>query len=76
MAERRYRLLAVCGHPVQYMAPLLRRMAAHPRLDLQVAYCSLRGAEVHDPEFGATVKWDVALLDGYSWTEVPNGLGR
>jgi glycosyltransferase involved in cell wall biosynthesis len=73
MAERRYRVLAVAAHPVQYMAPILRRMAAHSGFDLHVAYCSLRGAEAaHDPEFGATVEWDVPLLDGYSWTHVPN----
>ena len=71
--QRRYRLLAVASHPVQYMAPIFRRMAKHPRLDLHVAYCSLRGAEAgHDPEFGTEVKWDVPLLDGYEWTQVPN----
>jgi glycosyltransferase involved in cell wall biosynthesis len=49
-------------------------MAAHPRLDFQVAYCSLRGAESanYDPEFGANVQWDVPLLDGYKWTHIPN----
>jgi glycosyltransferase involved in cell wall biosynthesis len=70
---RRFRLLAVASHPVQYAAPIFRRMAKHPRLELHVAYCSLRGAEGgHDPEFGREVKWDVPLLDGYEWTEVPN----
>jgi len=55
------------------MAPIFRRMAAHPGFDLHVAYCSLRGAEAgHDPEFGATVQWDVPLLEGYSWSLVPN----
>jgi glycosyltransferase involved in cell wall biosynthesis len=73
MSERRFRVLAVATHPVQYQVPIFRRMAAHPNLDLQVAYCTLRGAEAaRDPEFGATVKWDVPLLDGYSWTQVPN----
>ncbi|MGB9464880.1 MAG: glycosyltransferase [Candidatus Acidiferrum sp.] len=73
MADRRYRVLAVASHPVQYMAPIFRRMAVHSGFDLQVAYCSLRGAEAaHDPEFGATVKWDVPLLEGYSWSHVPN----
>jgi glycosyltransferase involved in cell wall biosynthesis len=73
MADRRYRVLAVCAHPVQYMSPILRLMAQHPQLDLKVAYCSLRGAEAgHDPEFNATVQWDVPLLDGYDWVEVPN----
>src|SRR5271167_283934 len=73
MPDRRYRVLAVSTHPVQYMAPIFRRMAAHPRFDLHVAYCSLRGAEAgHDPEFEATVQWDVPLLEGYSWSHVPN----
>ena len=69
----RYRILAVATHPVQYMAPIFRRMAAHPGYDLHVAYCSLRGAEpAHDPDFGATVQWDVPLLEGYSWFPVAN----
>jgi glycosyltransferase involved in cell wall biosynthesis len=73
MADRRYRVLAVASHPVQYMAPIFRRMATHPGFDLHVAYCSLRGVEAgHDPEFGATVQWDVPLLEGYSWSHVPN----
>ncbi|HVM75425.1 MAG TPA: hypothetical protein VMT75_07260, partial [Candidatus Saccharimonadales bacterium] len=73
MAERRYRVLAIASHPVQYMSPIFRRMAGHPQLDLQVAYCTLRGAEEgYDPEFGANVKWDVPLLDGYPWVHVPN----
>jgi glycosyltransferase involved in cell wall biosynthesis len=73
MPDRRYRVLAVAAHPVQYMAPIFRRMAAHPGFDLHVAYCSLRGAEArHDPEFGATVQWDVPLLEGYAWSHVPN----
>src|SRR5882762_8767884 len=73
MPDRRYRVLAVATHPVQYMSPIFRRMAKHPLLDFQVAYCSLRGAEAgHDPEFGANIQWDVPLLGGYSWTNVLN----
>lgn len=72
-AKRRYRVLSICAHPVQYMAPLLRRLAVHPQVELEVAYCTLRGAEGgNDPEFGVTVKWDIPLLEGYSWTHVPN----
>src|SRR5438445_8637373 len=73
MPERRYRILFVASHPVQYQAPLFRRMVMQPSLDLHVAYCTLRGAEAgHDPEFGANIQWDVPLLDGYSWTHVLN----
>lgn len=75
---RRYRVLAICAHPVQYHAPVLRRMASRADLDLHVAYCTLSGAEAaHDPEFDATIKWDIPMLDGYQWTHVPNkGSGR
>ena len=73
MPESRYRTLIICSHPVQYMSPLLRRMAQHPRIDLQVAYCSLRGAHSdYDPDFAMAVQWDVPLLDGYNWVEIPN----
>jgi glycosyltransferase involved in cell wall biosynthesis len=73
LSDPRYRVLAVASHPVQYASPIFRRMALHPQLDFHVAYCTLRGAQAaHDPEFGATVQWDVPLLEGYDWTEVPH----
>ena len=74
MTEQRFKVLAVASHPVQYMAPLFRRMIQEPALELQVAYCSLRGADKagYDPDFRAAVQWDVPLLDGYPWIEIPN----
>ena len=55
------------------MSPVLRQMAKHPEVELQVGYCSLQGAKAgYDPEFAATVKWDVPLLEGYEWTEIRN----
>ena len=73
MTEPRYRVLAIASHPVQYMSPIFRRMATRSDLELHVAYCSLRGAEAaHDPDFAATVQWDVPLLEGYSWAHIPN----
>lgn len=73
LPEPRYRVLAVGSHPAQYMSPIFRRMAQHPQLELHVAYGSLRGVQpVHDPDFNATVQWDVPLLNGYSWEELAN----
>ena len=73
MPDCPYRVLAVATHPVQYMTPIFRRMAQHPLLDFQVAYCTLRGAEAaHDPEFCANIQWDVPVLDAHSWMHVPN----
>jgi len=82
MGQRRYRVLLISSHPAQYSAHQYRRQAAHPRLEILVAYCSLQGAEpALDPEFGVQVGWDVPLLEGYPWVQVPNwsprpGLGR
>lgn len=73
MPENRYRLLIVDSHPAQYAPPIYRRMVRHPELEIQVAYCSLQGADAGiDPEFGVEVKWDVPLLEGYPWVSVPN----
>jgi glycosyltransferase involved in cell wall biosynthesis len=80
--KRRYRILVVCSHLVHYSSPVFQKIAEHPRLDLLAAYCSLQGAESGvDPEFGIEVSWDTPILEGYSWTHVPNkalrpGLGR
>jgi glycosyltransferase involved in cell wall biosynthesis len=73
LKKEKYRVLLVCTHPVQYFAPILQRMTKHPKLEIQVAYCSLQGAQPGmDPEFGIAVKWDVPLLEGYPWVRIPN----
>lgn len=75
---RRYRVLAVATHPVQYHVPLFQRMDGRDDLDLHVAYCTMKGAEAaHDPEFNTSVQWDIPLLEGYTWTHEANvGNGR
>jgi glycosyltransferase involved in cell wall biosynthesis len=74
-AERRYRVLLVCSHAVQYAVPLFREMAKHPKLDVLVAFCSLLGSQpMFDPGFGVQVAWDIPLLEGYPWVHVPHRL--
>ena len=54
------------SHPIQYQAPLLRRIAQEPDIDLTVFFgsdYSVRGYK--DAGFGVEVKWDVPLLEGY-----------
>lgn len=68
--ERR-RVLILATHPVQYAVPIYRLMAQDPRLEVKVAYLSLAGARpTHDKGFGATVQWDIPLLNGYPWVLV------
>jgi len=78
----RSRILYLSSHVVQYSSPLFRRMAQDPRLEILIAYCTLQGATPSiDPEFGVEVGWDIPVLDGFPWVEMPNrspvpGLGR
>lgn len=70
---RPLKLLLLASHPVQYASPVFRLLAKDPRVEIEVAYCSMQGTDAHvDPDFGVEVKWDVPLLDGYRWTELPN----
>jgi glycosyltransferase involved in cell wall biosynthesis len=73
MNNHKYKVLIIASHPVQYSAPIFQLMAQHPNLEILVAYCSLQGAEAGlDSEFGIEVKWDIPLLDGYPWIQIPN----
>lgn len=68
-----FRLAILISHPVQYFAPLFRRLAQQPEIDLTVLYCSLHGARmVSDPGFGISFAWDVPLLGGYRHKELKN----
>lgn len=66
------KLAYLVSHPIQYQAPLLRRIAQEPDIELTVFFgsdFSLR--DYQDEGFGVQVKWDVALLDGYSYKFLP-----
>ncbi len=60
------RLAYLVSHPIQYQAPLLRRIAQEPDIDLTVLFgsdLSVRGYQ--DQGFGVAVAWDIPLLEGY-----------
>jgi glycosyltransferase involved in cell wall biosynthesis len=70
--QRRVRLAYLVSHPIQYQAPLLRRIAEEPDIDLTVFFgsdFSVRG--YRDEGFGVGVKWDIPLLDGYKHEFLP-----
>ncbi len=67
------RLAALFSHPIQYFAPLFRRLAAQPGIDLTVFYCSRQSAAPRlDPGFGQVVQWDIPLLEGYRYRFLHN----
>lgn len=59
------RLLYLVSHPIQYQAPLLRRIAAEPDIRLRVLFERDTVAGSYDPGFGRHVRWDVPLRQGY-----------
>jgi len=70
--KNKVRLAYLVSHPIQYQAPLLRRIAQEPDIDLTVFFgsdFSLRSYQ--DEGFGVNVKWDVPLLDGYRYEFLP-----
>ncbi len=70
--ENRVRLAYLVSHPIQYQAPLLRRIAQEPDIDLTVLFgsdFSVRGYK--DKGFGVDVEWDVPLLEGYQHEFLP-----
>lgn len=70
---RAIKIAYVTSHPIQYQAPLFRRLAATPGVDLKVFFASQIGLETYvDPGFAREVKWDVPLIDGYAHEFVPN----
>jgi glycosyltransferase involved in cell wall biosynthesis len=53
-------------HPIQYQAPIWRRLAQDGRFRCTVFFLSDQGLIPRvDPGFGQPVAWDVPLVDGY-----------
>jgi glycosyltransferase involved in cell wall biosynthesis len=66
------KLAYLVSHPIQYQAPMLRRIAADPGIDLTVFFCSASSMRPHrDEGFGRVIEWDVPLTEGYAHEFLP-----
>ncbi|MBI2236846.1 MAG: glycosyltransferase family 4 protein [Magnetospirillum sp.] len=64
-----FRLLYLVSHPIQYQAPLLRRIAADGDIDLHVLFESDHTfGEFFDEGFKHQIRWDTELTTGYRWS--------
>lgn len=71
-APRKLRLAYLVTHPIQYQAPLLRRIAAEPDIALTAFFGTDFSARPFvAAEFGQTIEWDVPLLEGYEHHVLP-----
>lgn len=65
------KLVIIDSHPVQYRAPLFKRLGG--RIDLKVYFKKRGASEVcFDSEFGKEIIWDTPTLDGYKYEFVPS----
>jgi len=72
VTTKKVKVAYLVSHPIQYQAPLLRRIAQEPDIDLTVFFASdFSVREYVDRGFGIDVKWDVPLLDGYHHEFLP-----
>jgi glycosyltransferase involved in cell wall biosynthesis len=67
------RLAFVVSHPIQYYAPLYRRLAQRDDLVLKVFFTWHAGkSAVEDRGFRVPVMWDIPVTEGYDFELVPN----
>jgi glycosyltransferase involved in cell wall biosynthesis len=72
LTTKKVRLAYLVSHPIQYQAPLLRRIAQEPDIELTVFFGSdFSVRDYQDKGFGVEVKWDVPLLEGYQHEFLP-----
>ncbi|MBW8368916.1 MAG: glycosyltransferase family 4 protein [Arenimonas sp.] len=67
------RLAIIAMHPVQYHAPLYKRVCGSPAFNARVLYLDKIGLEGrYDREFRTTIEWDIPLLEGQAYEFLRN----
>jgi len=71
---KKYKLAILNAHPVQYQAPLFKKIAGNLEIDLMVYFCWDFGVKEagFDEQFGKKVKWDIPVLEGYDFKFLKN----
>lgn len=65
--NKKKRIAVITSHPIQYQAPLFKKIVENGSLELNVYFCWDREGKSNsiDEEFGQSVKWDIPLITGY-----------
>jgi glycosyltransferase involved in cell wall biosynthesis len=63
------KIAIISSHPIQYNAPLFKRLAEDSEIELMVFYTwGKDGAKrKFDPDFDKQIEWDLPLLEGYPY---------
>ena len=70
------RVLIVATHPIQYQVPWFQALAKVESIDFSVLFIQMPDAAQQGVGFDVPFKWDVPLLEGYRWQQVPDLHGR
>ena len=70
------RVLAVASHPIQYQAPWFRALAQAPGIEFSVLFIQQPNPKEQGRGFGHAFQWDIPLLEGYVWQQVPRLRGK
>lgn len=65
------RLTAISTHPIQYQAPYFRGIAQTEGIDFLALYCFRPTPAEQGEGFDTAFFWDVPLLEGYRWKDLP-----
>jgi glycosyltransferase involved in cell wall biosynthesis len=66
------RVAYLVTHPIQYQAPLLKRIAQEPDIRVKTFFASdVSVGTFRDSGFSSTIRWDVPLLEGYDYEFLP-----
>src|ERR1700728_437173 len=72
-AKKKVKIAYLVSHPIQYQAPLLRRISQEPDIELTVFFGSdFSVREYVDKGLPVNVKWDVPLTEGYRHEFLPS----
>jgi len=67
------RLAIITTHPIQYYAPIFKLLHDRGNIGIMVFYSwGQKSLKKYDPGFGATIQWDIPLLEGYPLTWLHN----
>lgn len=67
------KLAIITTHPIQYYAPVFKLLHERQKVSIMVFYTwGEQAMQKYDPGFGATISWDIPLLEGYPYTWVKN----
>lgn len=67
------KLAIITSHPIQYQAPLWKKISADSEIDSHVYFCwNPQKNQNFDREFNQKIIWDTPLFDGYKYSFLRN----